>query len=126
MSLLDPILRLVLPPAARHMLTVAEQVPAAVTAARRELDAGHGPVAALRAFSVTTEGQLDDRLSQEVERWLATAIDAIDRACAAGAWLAEHEPRFRSGVDAALATLFGWAYTAAAARDTLRRWQRVE
>jgi hypothetical protein len=122
--ILDTIARAVLPDVAVRAIQLADELPEAVGAARAMWDAGHGPVAAVRAFAAVTDGALDDAAVVQIEAWLATAIGALDTACAVGAFLAEHEPRFRSAIDATTATVFGWAYTAAATRDTLRRWQR--
>lgn len=123
MSALDAIARLVLPAELAHALSLAEQLPQAVSAARAALDAGRGPLVALREFAARTDGRLDDQAARQLEVWLTSAIGALDAACAAGVWLSAHEPQIRGGVETALATAFGAAYQAAAARDVLRRWR---
>lgn len=121
--MIDAIARLVLPAELAHALDVAEQLPAAVSAARAALDAGRGPLVALREFAARTDGALDDQAARQLEAWLTSALGALDSTCAAGAWLSEHEPQIRAGVETALATAFGAAYSAAAWRNVLRRWQ---
>jgi len=125
-SVLDTIARLVLPVELARALDVAEEIPAAVAAARAALDAGRGPLVALREFASRTDGRLDDEAVAQIEAWLTSAIGALDAACAGGAWLSEREPQIRGGVETALATAFGAAYQAAAWRNRIREWTRVE
>jgi hypothetical protein len=121
-SVLDPLARLFLPPAVHHALQVAEQIPAAVTAARLALDAGDGPIAALRAFAAATDGQVDDAMVRQIEGALRQAIAVLEGACTMGARLSEAEPAIRAAIDATLAAAFGMAYRAAALQDKLTRW----
>lgn len=114
--------RLILPTPAADALTLAAELPEAVDAARVALDAGHGPLVALRAFAASTDGALDDAAVAEIERWLTRAVDGLDVVCAAGVWVSEREPQIRSAVDAALAGVFGVAYYAAAWRERIRAW----
>lgn len=121
--LIDALARLILPAPVVRALDVAQEIPAAVEAARATYDAG-GPLAALRAFADATDNALDDAAVAEIEALLRRAIDGLDRVCAVGAWVAEHETETRAAVDAVLAGVYGLAYRAASWRYTLRGWVR--
>lgn len=124
MGLLESIARWTLPTPAAHLLDVAEQVPAAVTAFAAEWNAGRGPLNGLRAFAAQTGNQVDDAAVAQVDAALRQAIAALSVACEVGARVSEWEPAVRAGVDATLQAVFGAAFWCAATRDTLRRWEQ--
>lgn len=122
MSLLDTLVRLVAPAPVAKALDVAEQLPHAVEAARLAWDAGKGPVGALRAMAVETDGALDDQAVAQLEVWVQQALTGCDLACRAGVALSAREPQVRAAIDTTLAAAFGLAYRAAAWRNTIERW----
>lgn len=121
-TILATIATAILPEPAAKALVIAQESTAALHAARAALDAGRGPIAALRAFAAATDGALDDAAVAQLEAWLAQGVTALDAACAGAAWLAEHEPQYRAGVEATLAATFGAAYQLAAWRHRVRGW----
>ncbi len=122
MSLARALFQALAPPAVTQAVAVAEEHVTAVEAAKVALAEGHGPIVALRLFAAATSEAWDDDTAERAEAAVRSALVALERLCAAGASLAEHEPQFRAAVDTTLSALFGAAYAAAAWRHTLKGW----
>lgn len=126
-------------------LRTAVESPNAMRGALRELEAGHGPIAAAKAFAAATSSTTDDA----IPAWLVQAARAGVRACDTGIALAAHavaaleasrpglvaaarvtqqlaarlaDPALPAHVDQAVGQVVDAGYWLVGTRATLRRW----
>lgn len=105
-------------------VSVASSVTEAVAAGRVELDAGRGPLAALRAFAVKTDGQLDDTAVAELEAGMRKAIAGLAIVTSMAATVAQtlRDPAVRRGIDQVLDGAIDVGYACSHWKNQLRLW----
>jgi hypothetical protein len=105
---------------------VGHEVEGAWEAARAQLEAGHGPLVALRAFTEATTNELDDavalQLDQGLRGLLTTLVGGIDGA----ALLITHRAVLQEALVAVLDAVTDAGYQAGAWRWQLAAWLHEE
>lgn len=128
---------------------VALETKTAAAAFLGELEAGRGPIAAVRAFAGATSGQLDDQVVVELEAIARKAVDALSVVVGVAADAVAVAERARPGVvrftlgvqqaaarlaaidlprraDGVVGMVVDVGYRAGAWRAQLETWRRVE
>lgn len=110
--------------AAWQAVTVARDAADAAAAGLAELDAGHGPLRALRTFAGQTDGALDDAVVEQLAEGLRTAVRVASTVArvAASVAAALDDPAMRARLEAGIDAVIAVGYRAGQVRATLDGW----
>lgn len=104
-------------------MRVGREVAGAWNAAEAALDAGHGPLVALRAFAAASENQLDDEAVVVLEDALTQALTICGSVVDVAAALSTHGPAAENSVQKIMGAVLDVGYAVGDWRHTLQRWR---